>query len=350
MRILHTSDWHLGDRLGWVDRTPEQFRAIDRILGYCEDYAVDVLLVAGDVFEDYHGQTLAAIVRELASRMEPLIRAGMHAVFIPGNHDREHLYQLVESVLAVSPGASARLVFASELRTVYLPDRLGRESTAFTLAPYPTVHRYLTGAAGPQRLSATEERLAIASGFAARLAQARTAIRDGTAAVLVAHAYVRSAETPTLFRMTEADDVPVDPSTLLPWSYAALGHIHKPQGVGASQRARYSGSPIRMDASEAFDEKSACSSTSAQPATFASYLSCPCRAVRSIPSNSKGVTASKTCHSSMRITPRHSSACALVSAPVPTARATRSLGCGPSFPTCAAGSPIRSARTQSADV
>ena len=48
MRVLHTSDWHLGDRLGLVDRTQDQLRAIDRVLGYCDEYRVDVLLVAGD--------------------------------------------------------------------------------------------------------------------------------------------------------------------------------------------------------------------------------------------------------------------------------------------------------------
>jgi exonuclease SbcD len=56
--------------------------------------------------------------------------------------------------------------------------------------------------------------------------------------------------------MTEAEDVPVDPSALPPWSYAALGHLHKPQAVVGNQHLRYSGSPIRMDAGETSDEKS----------------------------------------------------------------------------------------------
>ena len=256
MKLLHTSDWHLGARLGCMDRTGEQLESLDRLLAYCREYAVDILLVAGDVFEDYRGQFLSATVAQLASRLEPLLRDGMHAVFIPGNHDREHLFQLFEAVQALSIGGASRLVFASGFRTVRLPDRSGQQTAAFVLAPYPVAHRYMPPDAALHGLTATERHRAVAAAFAGHLTRARAAIEPGTAAVLVAHASVQMAQMPSLFRMTEAEDVLVDPSGLRAWSYAALGHIHKPQAIGGNDHVRYSGSPIRLDAGEEVDDKS----------------------------------------------------------------------------------------------
>lgn len=256
MRLLHTSDWHLGDRLGWVDRTAEQLDAVDRVLAYCRDYAVDVLLVAGDVFEDYRGPFLSSAVTELAFRLEPLLRDGMHAVFIPGNHDREHLFRLLEAVQALSISGASHLVFASEFRTVHLPDRTGQQTAAFVLAPYPLAHRYLPPGTVLHGLTATERHQAVAAAFTDRLSEARASIDPGTAAVLVAHAYLQTAQEPNLFRMTVAEDILVDPSGLSAWSYAALGHVHKPQVIGGNEHVRYSGSCIRLDAGEEVDEKS----------------------------------------------------------------------------------------------
>ena len=52
MKILHTADWHLGDRLGRIDRTADLRAAVERVAGYCKREAVDVLLVAGDLFSE----------------------------------------------------------------------------------------------------------------------------------------------------------------------------------------------------------------------------------------------------------------------------------------------------------
>src|SRR4051794_32729356 len=52
MKLLHTADWHLGDRLGRIDRTDDLRRSVERVAGYCESERVDVLLVAGDLFSE----------------------------------------------------------------------------------------------------------------------------------------------------------------------------------------------------------------------------------------------------------------------------------------------------------
>ena len=52
MRILHTADWHLGDRMGRIDRTDDLRKAVERVAVYCEQEKVDLLLVAGDLFSE----------------------------------------------------------------------------------------------------------------------------------------------------------------------------------------------------------------------------------------------------------------------------------------------------------
>ena len=52
MKILHTADWHLGDRLGRIDRTADLRVAVERVATYCKIEKVDVLLVAGDLFSE----------------------------------------------------------------------------------------------------------------------------------------------------------------------------------------------------------------------------------------------------------------------------------------------------------
>src|SRR5438128_2474063 len=52
MRILHTADWHLGDRLGRIDRTADLRASVERVAAYCEQERADVLLMAGDLFSE----------------------------------------------------------------------------------------------------------------------------------------------------------------------------------------------------------------------------------------------------------------------------------------------------------
>ena len=52
MKILHTADWHLGDRLGRQDRTEDLQRAVEHVAALCEEHEVEVLLVAGDLFSE----------------------------------------------------------------------------------------------------------------------------------------------------------------------------------------------------------------------------------------------------------------------------------------------------------
>ncbi len=86
MKILHTADWHLGKRLGEYSRLPEQELVLDEICQVSEREAVDVVLIAGDLFDTFHpGNDAAELLYRTVHRLSD---GGKRAVVaIAGNHD-----------------------------------------------------------------------------------------------------------------------------------------------------------------------------------------------------------------------------------------------------------------------
>src|SRR5262249_44836515 len=75
MRVLHTADWHLADRLGRIDRTADLRRAVERVAALCEAEKADLLLVAGDLFSELAGPDHSCSPGRLAARATPSPRA-----------------------------------------------------------------------------------------------------------------------------------------------------------------------------------------------------------------------------------------------------------------------------------
>src|SRR5207302_7411208 len=94
MRILHTADWHLGDRLGRIDRTDDLRRAVERVADYCVRRSVDVLLVAGDLFSELaRPDTLREAIRHVQETFRGFLCEGGTIVTLTGNHDNENFCQ-----------------------------------------------------------------------------------------------------------------------------------------------------------------------------------------------------------------------------------------------------------------
>src|SRR3954463_12779138 len=90
MKILHTADWHLGDRLGRIDRTDDLRRAVERIALYCADARIDVLLVAGDLFSELaRADTLRDSIGHLQETFGSFLHGGGTILAPTGNHDNE---------------------------------------------------------------------------------------------------------------------------------------------------------------------------------------------------------------------------------------------------------------------
>jgi exonuclease SbcD len=268
MRILHTADWHLADRLGRQDRTEDLRKAVERVADYCRSEKVDVLLVAGDLFSELAGpDALRESIRHLQEVFQGFLRDGGTILTLTGNHDKENFCQTLRhamSLAAPTAGKSGdvaqpgRLYLATGPTLLRLLDRASDVPVQFVLMPYPTPTRYLLDEASQRYQSLDEKNRHLLAAYTKRLQDIQTGDRfDPTLqTVLSAHVHVRGSELPTLFRLTEQEDVVFSDADLpTGFAYIALGHIHRAQAIGGQQHVRYSGSIERMDLGEKDDQK-----------------------------------------------------------------------------------------------
>jgi exonuclease SbcD len=258
MRLLHTADWHLNDRLGRIDRTADLRAAVERVAAVAEAEAADVLLVAGDLFSELaRPDGLRETIQHLQKTFRGFLDRGGTILAVTGNHDSDTFCQTLRHAMSLAAGdidepgdalPPGRLFLATR------PTLLTLAGVPFALMPWPTVTQYpeaVEPAATPIEKS---NRLARAFGEALR----DLPVHAGKPAVLVAHIQASgTALGEAAFRIDERDNVVVDTAAAAArFAYVALGHVHKPQAVGGHAHVRYAGSIERMDLGEQFDAKS----------------------------------------------------------------------------------------------
>lgn len=270
MKLLHTADWHLGDRLGRIDRTEDLRKAVERVAKFVDEHAVDVLIVAGDLFSELsRADALRETIRHWQEVFATFLARGGTILTLTGNHDNENFCRTLTHAMSlaapmvgtigerVPPG---RLYLAAEPTFLVLRDPTNTFDVQFLLMPYPTPTRYLKGEAGQKYHSGEEKNRLLVAAFQQTLhdLQQHAAFDKSTPAVLAAHAHVRGAQLGAgLFRINIDDDVLVSDTGLAEqFAYVALGHIHKPQTLGGHAHVRYSGSIERLDLGEQTDSKS----------------------------------------------------------------------------------------------
>jgi exonuclease SbcD len=268
MRILHTADWHLGDRLGRIDRTEDLRRAVERIAGYCDSEKVDTLLVAGDLFSEMASpDTLRDAIRHLQEVFEKFMVDGGTIVAITGNHDRETFCQTLRLAMGLAAPMGPKLGDLGQTHRFYLatgptffriPDRTTGGEVQFVLLPYPTAQRYLTRDEMQAYNSLQEKNRHLTTAYMQKLTelQDHPFFRKELPTVLSAHIAVQGATLSGFFRLSEEEDIVFDAGAVpTNFAYVGLGHIHRPQTILGHQHVRYSGSVERMDLGEAGDEK-----------------------------------------------------------------------------------------------
>jgi exonuclease SbcD len=268
MRILHTADWHLADRLGRIDRTDDLRKAVERVAEYCRSEKVDVLLVAGDLFSELAGpDALRESIRHLQETFAPFLRDGGTILTLTGNHDKENFCQTLRHAMNLAaPNAgkfgdvvpTGRLYLATGPTLLRLSDRESGKDVQFILMPYPTPTRYLTDENAQRYQGLDEKNRCLMAAYTQKLSalQADKRFDPTLQTVLAAHIHVRGAELPTLFRISEQEDVVFSDADLpTGFAYIALGHIHRAQFLGGQKHVRYSGSIERMDLGEKDDQK-----------------------------------------------------------------------------------------------
>ncbi|GGS12464.1 nuclease SbcCD subunit D [Streptomyces aureoverticillatus] len=245
MRILHTSDWHLGRSLHRVSMLDAQAEFIGHLVTTARERAVDAVVVSGDVY-DRAVPPLAA-VELFDDALHRLADLGVPTVMISGNHDSARRLG-VGAGLIDRAGIHLRTDPAGCADPVVLTDAHG--DVAFYGLPYlePALVKDEFGVerAGHEAvLAAAMDR--VRADLAARA--------DGTRSVVLAHAFVTGGAASDSERDITVGGVASVPAGVFDGvDYVALGHLHGSQVIG--ERVRYSGSPLAYSFSEADHRKS----------------------------------------------------------------------------------------------
>ncbi|WP_414620045.1 metallophosphoesterase family protein [Calothrix sp. CCY 0018] len=266
MRILHTSDWHLNDRLGRISRQDDIVKRLEEIANYLDEHKVDVMIVAGDLFSQYNRlDELKSAVGKMRDIFQPFLLGGGTIITISGNHDNEAFFDLMHSALDLADpidlnksGArpTGRLYLAAQPTYLLLQDKAGQQ-VQFILMPYPTSSRYLKDQKTKYG-SLDEKNRLLHESMLQKIDRIKNKfINPQLPSVLVGHAHIRGSQLHNLYRISEREDVVFDAGDIpTNWAYAAYGHIHKPQALAGTIHVRYSGSIERLDYGERDDEKS----------------------------------------------------------------------------------------------
>ena len=242
MRILHTSDWHLGRSFHRVGMLEHQAAYVDHLLEVVERERVDVVLVAGDVYD----RALPPVdaVRLFDEALARLLASSARVVVSSGNHDSAQRLGFGSRVMDAA-GIFVRTDLHRVGEPVVLRDEHG--PVAFHALPYldPESVREPWGL-----LHRSHE---MALGEAMSRVRRDLAGRRRTRSVVTAHAFVGGAAAPVQPSDSERD-ISVGGVSLVPTSvfdgvdYVALGHLHGAHTL--TERVRYSGSPLAYSFSE----------------------------------------------------------------------------------------------------
>ncbi len=250
MKILHTSDLHLGNSWYRLDRRRDEERVLTYILQLCEERAVDVLLVTGDIFSDRPRGSLAAVARRFLRQLAPAMQRGLRIVLLRGNHDSLELFQLLRYLLEeIASEHSSRLVFA-DVPDIY---RISESDLQIVALPYVTPVMIEQAAAGSN--IGADERVVNLTGKLVHLLQRLYSQADPRCrAIFAGHIAVRGAQiTPEHeYESGYHRELWIDAASLPQFtSYNALGHIHLAQPLPhAGKPSWYAGSPDRHDLGE----------------------------------------------------------------------------------------------------
>ncbi|MGO1053722.1 metallophosphoesterase family protein [Crossiella sp. CA198] len=256
MKILHTSDWHVGRTTYGQSRSVDHDSVLQEIITLARSERPDLIVHSGDLFD--HARPSIEDMGKVVTVLKE-VAAIAPVVVVRGNHDSAAMFQFFSHAFGIDHG----IHFVDEPRN---PDAGGvlrfpcGDGTGLRLAVLPFVHanRVVDAfddvnhwrAAYAERIGRMEQELAaeLLRGFDPR--------RD--IAMFAAHQYVSGAHINGSERSAHvADFYATNPKHVPAVGYAAFGHIHKPQRLPSTRvPGRYAGSPIQLDFGEAGEQKS----------------------------------------------------------------------------------------------
>lgn len=263
MRILHTSDWHLGKSLEGFSRMDEQEAFLNDFIEIVKEENVDMVIIAGDIYDSANPPSRAEkmfydTLKKLSSNGERI------TLVIAGNHDnperlvaagplaRDHgiiMLGTPKSVADTGVYGRHRVVDSGE---GFVEVEINNERAVILTVPYPSEKRlneviYDAMDEEEEKVKSYSERIKVLFDSLSKK------YRDDTINIAVSHLFAMGSEEAGSERNVQLGGSFIVDGGCLPVNaqYIALGHIHKPQLVpGTNRRARYAGSPIHYSKKE----------------------------------------------------------------------------------------------------
>ncbi len=265
MKILHTSDWHLGQSFFTKSRKNEHAAFLKWLLQQVEVHQIDAIIVAGDVFDtgtppSYARELYHAFIGELQGMQCTLVVLG-------GNHDSVSVLNESKALLKyLNSHVIASTYGDLSEQVITLNDRNGQPSAVLCAVPFIRPRDVLVSEAGQ---SATDKRQALGDAIKQHYGalynealslrasieekQGEEGSKNSAAIPIIATGHL------TALGVSQSESVRdiyigtlegFDAKGFPPADYIALGHIHRPQKVAKTEHIRYSGAPIPLS----FDE------------------------------------------------------------------------------------------------
>jgi exonuclease SbcD len=251
MRLLHTSDWHLGRSFHGTSLLEEQTQAMARIVEMAREEEVDAVLIAGDIYD--RAIPPAEAVQLFNDTLAQLRLSGAAVIAIAGNHD-SHVRVSVYDPLLSALGVSIRGEVRRSQEPVLVTPRRGGSPVAIYPLPYldPAVDGHLLST---EQLPAARLRHEDVTRLALERLHEDLRGRPGHRSVVVAHTFVAGGEPCESERELSVGNVEqVSVGAFAGFDLVALGHLHRCQDLDGPRLA-YSGSPLPYSFSEQHQQK-----------------------------------------------------------------------------------------------
>jgi exonuclease SbcD len=274
MRLLHTSDWHVGKTLKGRSRLDEQEQVLREIVGIAREHEVDAVLVAGDLYDTAapSAQAQQLVVRTLMG----LARGGTEVIAIAGNHDHPaalDAYRPLAGAAGITLVGTVRT--AARGGVVEFTARSTGERATVAVLPFLS-QRYAVRAAELVANTPAENTGAYDQQLRDVLGALTAGFRDDSVNLVMAHLTVLNGVFGGGERAAQSIFEYAVPATVFPVEshYVALGHLHRRQRIDAPCPVHYCGAPLAVDFGEQ-DNTSVVCLVEASPGTPAKVTDIP---------------------------------------------------------------------------
>lgn len=258
MKILHTSDWHLGQKFISWEREEEHALALDWLVATIEKEQVELLIIAGDVFDIGNPPSSSrALYYNFLKRLWKT--SCRHIVITGGNHDSPQMLDAPREILQIlNVYIIGKATEDPTDEIIVLKNEKGEREAVVAAVPFlrdQDLKRAVSGETGKDRIEKIKE------GILAHYERVGEAAdnfkKDKIPLIVTGHLNVTGHEASHQqdnIYLGNVENIRADQFPEL-FNYVALGHIHRPQSIGF-EKVRYSGSLIPLSFSETKDDKS----------------------------------------------------------------------------------------------